>query len=75
MRPSFLNAWKVTYHLTDWSVASLPAGLPSTDNPLEGLFSGMKRTWTEHLLHCVAKFIDIIVLMLFSWSKEKNNSM
>ena len=29
VRPSFLNAWKLTYHLTDWSVSSLPAGLPA----------------------------------------------
>jgi hypothetical protein len=74
VRQSFLNAWRKTYHLTDWSVASLPAGLPSTDNPLEGLFSGIKRTWTRHMLHPLAKFLDIVKTMLFSWSKQKTTA-
>jgi len=74
VRQSFLTAWKLTYHLTDWSVSSLPAGLPSTNNPLEGQFSGIKRTWTRHVMQPLSKFIDTVELMLFSWSKEKTTA-
>ena len=37
VNPKFLSAWAVTYLGSNWGIACAPPGVPSTDNPLEGL--------------------------------------
>ena len=71
VNPKFLSAWAVTYLGSNWGIACAPPGVPSTDNPLEGLFRAVKDTYTGRRELPVLEFLDLAAgRMLFDWSMD-----